>query len=139
MQLLVVPQLGLVEQAAQSRHVEYAQGHAGAFENLLVASATLVQLALTTTHVQQDDERQHGKGQAQQAFADEGRQQFFEHSLAIEQPAQLPVAATQRNGQHAVGHIVLGQGARVDLRQRLIAADDLVIDAIFHQPQRSIP
>ncbi|MNO85726.1 hypothetical protein D3C76_771040 [compost metagenome] len=85
LQLLVAQQLSLVEQAAQARHVEDAQGHAGAFENLLVASATFVQLALATAHVQQDDERQHGKGQAQQAFADEGRQQFLEYSLTIEQ------------------------------------------------------
>jgi hypothetical protein len=70
-----------------------------------------MQLALAAAHVQQRDNRQHGKGQAQQAFADERRQQFFEHTLPIEQPAQLPVAAAQGHGQHAVGHIVLGQRA----------------------------
>ncbi|MNP44853.1 hypothetical protein D3C76_1387310 [compost metagenome] len=64
LQLLVAQQLGLVEYASQAGHVEYAQGHARAFENLLVASATFVQLSLATAHVQQDNERQHGKGQA---------------------------------------------------------------------------
>jgi len=41
----------------------------------------------------------------------------------------LPVAAAQGHGQHAVGHIVLGQRARVDQGKGFIATDDLVVEA----------
>ncbi|MNS85654.1 hypothetical protein D3C72_1195270 [compost metagenome] len=134
LQLIVALHLALAEYILEAGHVEHAQRNAGAFENLLIAPTTFMQLALTPAHVQQDDKRQHGKGQAQQAFADEGRQQFFEYTLAIEQPAQLPVAAAQRNGQYAVAQVILGQRAGVDQWQRFIAADDLVVEAVFHQP-----
>ncbi|MNC20806.1 hypothetical protein D3C75_687700 [compost metagenome] len=73
LQLFAVLQLCLVEKALQPGHVEDTQGHTGAFENVLIASAAFIQLALTPAHVQQSDERQHGKRQAQQAFADERR------------------------------------------------------------------
>ncbi|MNP55513.1 hypothetical protein D3C76_1501690 [compost metagenome] len=86
-------QLCLLESVLQPGHIQYAQGDASPFENILIAAAAFMQLALSAAHVEQGDERQHGKRQAQQAFTNKCRQQFFKHALAIEQPAQLPVAA----------------------------------------------
>ncbi|MNO92194.1 hypothetical protein D3C76_837610 [compost metagenome] len=137
LQLLTALQLCLVEKDLEPGHIEDAQGHAGAFENVLVTPAAFIQLALTPARVQQGEERQHGKRQAQQTFADERRQQLFQHALTVEQAAQLPIAAAQRNRQHAVGDIVVGQRARVDRGQRFVATDDLMIDAVLHQPQRA--
>ena len=58
-------------------------------------------------------------------------------ALTVKQAARLPIAAAQRNSQHAVGDIVLGQRARIDRGLCVVAADDLMIDAVFHQPQRA--
>ncbi|MNG33333.1 hypothetical protein D3C84_1195580 [compost metagenome] len=71
-----------------------------------------MQLTLTATNVQQSDERQQGEGQTQQAFADERRQQLFDHPLPVEQPAQLPIAAAQGDCQHTVGQLVGCQHGR---------------------------
>ncbi|MNG05508.1 hypothetical protein D3C84_887010 [compost metagenome] len=113
LQVFGAEQLVFVEDVLEARHVEHAQGDAGAFENILIAPATFTHLALTTAYVQQGDQRQQRERQPQQAFTDKRRQQFFDHTLPVEQPAQLPVAAGQGDRQHAVGHIIRGQLARL--------------------------
>ncbi|MNY24591.1 hypothetical protein D3C86_1583210 [compost metagenome] len=51
-------QPGLVEAALESGHIQYAQGDPGAFEDILIASAAFMQLALAAAHVQQRDQWQ---------------------------------------------------------------------------------
>ncbi len=111
--------LRFLENLFQARQIEYTQGHAGAFENILITPATFMQLALTAAHVQQRDHRQQREGQTEQAFADKRREQFFEHALTVEQTAQLPVAAAQRHSQHGVGQIVRGKHAGLGRGQAL--------------------
>ncbi|MNG95578.1 hypothetical protein D3C79_546180 [compost metagenome] len=64
-----VAQVIAVELARQAGEVEHAQGHAGAFEDLLVAPAIFLQRALAPAHVDQRQHRQQGAEQHQQALA----------------------------------------------------------------------
>ncbi len=117
----------------QAGEVENAQRHAGAFEDLLIAAAAFMHLVLAATHVDQRQYRQHRQAQAQQAFADQRRQQFLEHLALVEQAAQLPVAVGQRRDQYAVGFIIRLQyrRTRTDV---VVAADDTVVLAVLDDP-----
>jgi len=97
-----VAQVVAVELAGQAGQVEYTQGHAGAFENFLVAPAVLLQRALAAAHVDQGQHRQQGAEQHQQAFADQCRQQFLLGQLSVEQAAQLPGAVVDKGQHHAL-------------------------------------
>ncbi|MNC79101.1 hypothetical protein D3C76_1618600 [compost metagenome] len=67
-----------------------------------------MQLSLAPTHVQERDHWQQRKRQAQQAFADERRQQLLDHLATVEQPTQLPVAAAQGHCQYGVFQVIRG-------------------------------
>ena len=95
-------------------------------------------LALAAAHVQQHDERDQRKCQAQQAFADKRRQQFLQHSRAVEQPAQLPVASAQGGDQYAFIQFVRGQGAGPLGRHAAVPADDAVVEAVLDGPRGAL-
>ena len=97
-----VAQVVTVELAGQAGQVEYTQGHAGAFENFLVAPAVLLQRALAAAHVDQGQHWQQGAEQHQQAFADQCRQQFLLGQLSVKQAAQLPGAVVDKGQHHAL-------------------------------------
>ncbi|MCY1449243.1 hypothetical protein D9M71_659690 [compost metagenome] len=118
-----------IELAGQAGQVEHAQGHAGAFENFLVAPAVFLQRPLAAAHVDQGQHRQQGAEQHQQAFAKQRRQQLLLGQLGVEQAAQLPGAVVDEGQHHALQRLVAGVGWRMAL-QYLAAA------AVFQQPQR---
>ena len=118
-----------VELAGQARQVEHAQGHAGAFENFLVAPAVLLQRALAAAHVEQRQYRQQGTEQRQQALADQCRQQLLLGQACVEQATQLPGAVVDEGEHHALQRLAAGL-------HRSVAFQYLAAAAVFQQPER---
>jgi len=137
-QLLAGLQVHLAKKCIQARQVKYAQGDAGAFENILIPTPAFMHLALAATHIQQHDHGDQREGQAQQAFTDKRRQQLFQHGCAVEHPTQLPVAFAQGRDQHAFIQVIRGQGVAPLRRHAAVTADHAVVQAVLDGPHRPL-
>ncbi|MNP02004.1 hypothetical protein D3C76_938380 [compost metagenome] len=124
-----VAQVVAVELAGQAGQVEHTQGHAGAFEDFLIAPAVFLQRPLAAAHVDQGQHRQQGAEQHQQAFAEQRRQQLLLGQLGVEQAAQLPGTVVDEGQHHALQRLVAGIGWGMALQY-------LAVAAVFQQPQR---
>ncbi|MNS55619.1 hypothetical protein D3C72_884560 [compost metagenome] len=124
-----VAQVVAVELAGQAGQVEHTQGHAGAFEDFLIAPAVFLQRPLAAAHVDQGQHWQQGAEQHQQAFAEQRRQQLLLGQLGVEQAAQLPGTVVDEGQHHALQRLVAGIGWGMALQY-------LAVAAVFQQPQR---
>ncbi|MNO80206.1 hypothetical protein D3C76_714030 [compost metagenome] len=87
LQSLAAAQAMTLQLHRQAGEVEYAQGNASAFENIVIAPTAFLQHAVPATHIDQGKQGQQGAEQAEQTLADQCRQQLFAGQSCIEQAA----------------------------------------------------